>query len=120
MRCWKKTHMGADNARKMFDIPLQSVILFSIPSRNTGISIENLPNVLTTPQQLKNRKNEPAHCIHARTPPLDISEVGLEGKTSGIDFSSLLLPFSSSSAEAMFLESSKAYLLLKDDSPGWM
>ena len=111
--------MVAGNARKMFDIPLQSVILFSISSPNLRIPIDNLPNVLITPQQLKNRKNEPAHCIHARTPPLGISEVGLEGKTLGIDFSSLLFSSSLSSVEAMFLESSKAYLLLKSESPGW-
>ena len=112
MRYWKTTHMVAENVRKMFDIPLQSVILFSIPSPMLRVPIENLPNVLTTPQQLKNRKNEPAHCIHARTPPLGTSEVGLEGKTLGTDFSSLQLSSNFSSVEAMFLEFSKAYLLL--------
>ena len=111
--------MVAENARKTFDIPLQSVILFSIPSPNLRVPIDNLPNVLTTPQQLKNRKNEPRHCIHATTPPLGISEVGLEGETLGIDFSSLLLSSSFSSVEAMFLKFSKTYLLLIDESPRW-
>ena len=111
--------MVTENARKMFDIPLQSVILFSIPLPNLRVPIEDLPNVLTTPQQLKNRKNEPAHCIQAKTPPLGIPEVGVEGRPLELDFSSLLFSFSFSSVEAMFLEFSTAYLLLIYESPGW-
>ena len=111
--------MVTENVRKMFDIPLQIVNQFSIPLPNLSVPIEELPNVLTTPQQLKNRKKEPAHCIQAKTPPLGISEVGVEGRPLALDFSSLLLPFSFSCVEAMFLELSTAYLPLIYESPGW-
>ena len=37
----------------------------------------------------------------------------------GFDFSSLLLSFSFSSVEAIFMDFSKAYLLLNSESPGW-
>ena len=79
----------------------------------------DLPNVLTTPQQLKNRKKEPAHCTHATTPPLGISEVGLEGRTSGFDFSSVLLSLGFNSVEAMFKEFGRAYHLIYVESPCW-
>ena len=78
-----------------------------------------LPNVLTTPQQLKNRKKEPAHCTHATTPPLGILEVGWEGRTSGLDFPSVLLSLGFSSVEAMFEEFSRAYHLMYSESSRW-
>ena len=103
MRYWKRSHLVAENARKTFDRPLENGTLFSISKRNPRIPIVNLPNVLTTPQQLKNRKNEPAHCTHARTPPLGISEMGLEGRMSGIDFPSALLSLMFSFVEAILM-----------------
>ncbi len=119
MRCWKTSHMVAENARKKFDRPLENGILFSILPPNPQTSMVNLPNVLTTPQQLKNRKNEPAHCIHASIPPLGTSEVGLEGRTSGIDFPSVLLSPGSSSVEAIFMRFGKACHLLYSELPCW-
>lgn len=119
MKCWKMSHMVAENARKMFGRPLENGILFSISSRNSRIPMAYLPNVLTTPQQLKNRKNEPAHCIHAMTPPLGISEVELEGRMLGIDFPSVLLSLRSSSVEAMFMEFSRACHLIYSELLCW-
>ena len=116
MRCWKTSHMVAENARKKFDRPLENGILFSISPPNLRNSIVNLPNVLTTPQQLKNRKNEPAHCTHASIPPLGISEVGLEGRTSGTDFPSVLLSLGSSSVEAIFMRFGRVCHLLCNES----